>query len=78
MKWSNLKQFKCPKCGNDLCQSTIKSGVYECCNGVSCGFSISSSKLRKIVSDQLNINISKKVIERHYRPDDEVPENFVW
>jgi transcription initiation factor IIE alpha subunit len=73
MNWNNLKQFRCPKCGNDLCQSTLleRYHLYECCNGNTCGFSISKNKLIGIISNKNN-----KVKEEHYRPEDEVPENY--
>jgi hypothetical protein len=73
MKWNNLKTFRCPRCGADLCQSTLpeRSHLYECCNGQTCGFAISKNKFTKIVTGKPII-----IKEEHYRPADEVPDSF--
>jgi len=59
MKWGNLKENKCPKCGEDLCQSTIKKDVFECANGISCGFSISTKRFSEIVNSQVIKGLTK-------------------
>ena len=49
MNWGNLKQNKCPQCGHDL-SDKLKGKVFVC----TCGFTISDSKFREIVTKQVN------------------------
>lgn len=69
MKYGNLKNFRCPKCGADLCKSIKKEGAYEC---TKCDFFINGYKFINITSNQF-AGIKK---EEHYRPADEVPNNY--
>ena len=67
LDWENLRRNKCPKCSKDLAKSiNIKTMIFEC----PCGFKISQKRYKEIVT-----NTFKPRFEKHYRPDDEVPEN---
>jgi len=53
MKWSNLKQNKCPKC-NKVFQ--VFTGVQIKCP---CGFVISVAKFEQIVNDQVGRAVNR-------------------
>lgn len=50
LDWKNLKNFACPKCGEDLCQNVANVGFYECSNGQSCDFRIGKEKFRSMTA----------------------------
>lgn len=70
-KWSNLTKNKCPKCGKDLAKMFYDgrdSGQMIFCT---CGFKISPQKMSEVVK-----KLQKRTFggEKHYRPDDEIPD----
>jgi uncharacterized Zn finger protein (UPF0148 family) len=67
MKWNNLRKNKCPQCSKDLFKAKVGNGLIIC----PCGFRISESKMRQIINSKPNREPVK-----HYRPDDEVPEEY--
>ena len=55
MKWSNLKEYKCPKCGKDLKkEDKLISCTY-------CDFKIKESRYNEIVKSQFNRNSEPQV-----------------
>ena len=56
MKWSNLKQNKCPNCNKSWSTTwgiKFENGVIIC----KCGFKISEKKMSEIVSDKVDREI---------------------
>ncbi len=66
MKWSNLKANKCPRCGKDLIVHEMAADSLLC----KCGFRISHTRAKEIISDQVMRGIDQK----HYRPKDEISD----
>lgn len=48
MVWSNLEDFTCPKCGDDLRDDGL---LIRCIERDECGFKIGKEKYEKILSD---------------------------
>jgi len=67
MKWSNLRINKCPQCDLDLFKAEVVGGMFHC----KCGFKITEEKMKTLINKS---NFYRK--EEHYRPDDEVPEDY--
>ena len=58
MKWSNLKQNKCPKCDKAFGFPAFqKNGFIQC----DCGFIIREKRYSEIVSSQINQNIEDRL-----------------
>lgn len=54
MKWSNLKENKCPKCNKDwVFDLELRDGIMA----HTCGFKIRESKYKEILSDRVNADI---------------------
>ena len=51
MKWQNLKNSQCPKCGSFLYQKHGK-GLLYCTKVEACGFRISEQKIQQIFNDK--------------------------
>lgn len=47
LNWKKLKDFKCPKCSNELNNSLISLGYF--CGG--CGFKITRQKFDEVIKD---------------------------
>lgn len=69
MNWKNLKLNKCPQCDKDFTEMSFsKPEIISCFN---CQFKIRPERMKEIISSK---PIYKK--ESHYRPDDEIPDNY--
>lgn len=64
MKWSNLKNNKCPKCNKDWLRmgNAIFAEHFITCK---CGFKISEKRMTEIVSDKVNQEILENM-EQEY------------
>lgn len=56
MKWTNLLNNKCPKCGKLLDHKS--DFEYMLCD-ISCGFQISTQRMKEICSDQLKYRVER-------------------
>lgn len=61
MKWSNLKQNKCPKCDKSIYGAGVKDTGQMIIHP--CGFYISYKRFSKIVNTQINQDIEDKLDE---------------
>lgn len=62
MKWVNLKQNKCPKCGADLATAYIPdTRIFEC----SCGFKIRELRFSQIVNSQITAGLEKSLDDEY-------------
>ena len=59
MKWSNLKQNKCPKCDKAFNYSAFKNPGYVVCTP-ECGFAIRERRYSEIVTSQINADLERK------------------
>ena len=66
MNWNNLKLNKCPKCNQDL-SNKLEGNMFYC----NCGFVISVKRFKEIINNKV-----LRQIEKHYRPNDEVPDIY--
>ena len=48
MKWKNLKDGRCPKCGSMLAQQANSRTL--ACSGSKCGYYISEQRMHEIIS----------------------------
>jgi hypothetical protein len=51
MNWNNLKSYKCPKCGGNLCEKnwSLRGSLHVC---TTCDFEIRKEKFNTIVNDK--------------------------
>lgn len=70
MKWTNLLDYKCPKCSKDLKQYSER---HLCTN---CDFFINDKKLNDVVQNMLD-PLSKKTPVSRRRPSNEEALNFM-
>lgn len=49
MRWSRLKNYKCPKCNADLAKRS-ETMLHKCSNA-QCDFSITEERMQELVSD---------------------------
>jgi DNA-directed RNA polymerase subunit RPC12/RpoP len=69
MKWNNLKENKCPQCGEPFDPHRVYTATQLII--CKCGFRISFKRFREIINSQVTKRIDE---EEHYRPEDENPE----
>lgn len=63
MKWSNLKENKCPKCNKDLMDGgsrSINEKNEKILNHV-CGFKIRESRMTQIVTSQITAQLEAEM-----------------
>lgn len=51
INWNRLKENRCPKCGKDI-EFNTGSSIFKC--GGKCGFAISDTKLKQLVSKMVD------------------------